>query len=378
MLCEKYRQLGKPVYHNFIDYKKYFDRIWQEGLWAVLRRYNISSGIINCIEALYESSRCMVRIGEDLSECFPTSVGVRQGCLLSPTLCNIFLENIMAESLVELESPLAISGREINNLRFADDIDLLHGSSSDLNTHTKKVDKTSCRYGMEISLEKTKTMVSGAQDSIDVCIRDYHLEQVAEFIYLGATQTEDGTSLKEVKVRIAKATAALARLKRIWRDRNISMPSKLHLLRSLVISVFLYAAESWTLNTEIEKRINAFEMNCYRRLLNIHYTSHTTNVQVRGLVTKHLGRHDSLLTVAKKRKLRWFGHVMRAKGTLANIILQGTVEGTRKRGRPKRMWKDDVKDWTGRTMGDLLRLAEDRTEWNRIVNNTASPQWPPG
>jgi hypothetical protein len=68
---------------------------------------------------------------------------------------------------------------------------------------------------------------------------------VAEFVYLGSTQTEDGTSLKEVKTRIAKSAAALARLKRIWQDRNISMPSKLHLLRSLVISVFLYAAESW-------------------------------------------------------------------------------------------------------------------------------------
>ena len=221
-------------------------------------------------------------------------------------------------------------------------------------------------------------MVSGGQDQIDVCIRDYHLGQVAEFVYFGSTQTEDCTSLKEVKVRIAKATAALARLKRIWRDRNLSMPSKLHLLRSLVISVFLYAAESWTMNTEIEKRINAFELNCYRRLLNIHYTSHTTNLQVRGLVIQYIGRHDSLLTVAKKRKLRWFGHVTRAKGTLANTILQDTVEGARKRGRPKRIWKDDIKDWTGRTMGELLRLAEDRPRWNRIVMSTTSPQWPHG
>jgi hypothetical protein len=112
VLCEKYRQLGQPVYHNFVDYKKCFDRIWQEGIWAVLRKYNISPGIINSIEALYAASRSMVRVGED----FPTSLGVRQGCLLSPMMCNIFLENIMAESLVELESPLTISGRVINNL----------------------------------------------------------------------------------------------------------------------------------------------------------------------------------------------------------------------------------------------------------------------
>jgi hypothetical protein len=145
-----------------------------------------------------------------------------------------------------------------------------------------------------------------------------------------------------------------------------------------VISVFLYAAEYWTLNAEIEKRMNAFELNCYRRLLNIHYTSHTTNIKVRELVIQHIGRHDSLLTVAKKRKLRWFGHVTRAKGTLADIILQGTVEGNRKRGQPKRIWMDDVKDWTGRKTGDLIRLAKERTTWCHIVNNAGSPQWPHG
>jgi hypothetical protein len=89
--------------------------------------------------------------------------------------------------------------------------------------------------------------------------------------------------------------------------------------------------------------------------------SHTTNIKVRELVVQHIGCHDSPLTVAKKRKLRWFGHVTRAKGTLANIILQGTVEGNRKRVRPKRIWMDDVKAWTGRKTGDLIRLVEERT-----------------
>jgi hypothetical protein len=104
-------------------------------------------------------------------------------------------------------------------------------------------------------------------------------------------------------------------------------------------------------------------------LLANYYTSHTTNIKVGGL--------DSLLTVAKKRKLRWFGHVTRAKGTLANI-LQGIVEGNRKRGRPKRIWMDNVKDWTGRKTGDLIRLAEERTTWCHIVNSVGSPQWPHG
>ena len=84
------------------------------------------------------------------------------------------------------------------------------------------------------------------------------------------------------------------------------------------------------------------------------------------------------MSVAKKRKLIWFGHVVKAKGTLANTILQGTVEGTRKRGRPKRIWMDDIKDWTGRNVEELLRLAENRSVWSRVVMNIASPQWPHG
>ena len=109
------------------------------------------------------------------------------------------------------------------------------------------------------------------------------------------------------------------------------------------------------------------------------YTNHTYNdAIVRELVTQHLGRHDSLLSVAKKRKLRWFGHVVRAEATLANTILQGTVEGTRKRGRPKRVWMDEIKNWTGRNVEELLRLAENRSVWSRVVMNIASPQWPHG
>ena len=85
-----------------------------------------------------------------------------------------------------------------------------------------------------------------------------------------------------------------------------------------------------------------------------------------------------MLSVAKKRKLRWFAHVVRATGTLANTMLQGTVEGTRKRGRLKRIWMGDIKGWTGRNVEELLRLAENRSVWSRVVMNIASPQSPHG
>ena len=80
-------------------------------------------------------------------------------------------------------------------------------------------------------------------------------------------------------------------------------------MRSLVISIFLYACESWTLTAELEKRTHAFEMRCYRKLLNISYKDHVTNKEVRRKIQAAIGEYDELLILVKKRKLRWFGHV---------------------------------------------------------------------
>ena len=120
------------------------------------------------------------------------------------------------------------------------------------------------------------------------------------------------------------------------------------LMRSLAISKFLYACESRTLNAELEKRTQAFEMRCYQRLLNILYKDHVTNEEVRGKIQAAIGEYDELLTLVKKQKLRWFGHpsVTRSFG-LAKTILQGTVKGKRRRGRQRKRWEDNTKDWTG-------------------------------
>ena len=106
-------------------------------------------------------------------------------------------------------------------------------------------------------------------------------------------------------------------------------------MHSLVISIFLYACESWTLTAELEKRTQAFEMRCYRRLLNISYKAHVINEEVWRKIQAAIGEYDELLTLVKKRKLRWSGHVSRSSG-LAKTILQGTVKGKRKRGRVDR------------------------------------------
>ena len=131
-----------------------------------------------------------------------------------------------------------------------------------------RLDKTSAAFGMEISAEKTKLMTNNANGiSIDIRTSE-NLDEVDSFKDLGAVITDHG-SKPEVLSRIAQTTAALARLKTIWSDKHISLSSKIRLMRSLVISVLLYACETLTLTADILKKLQATEMRCFRKLLGI-------------------------------------------------------------------------------------------------------------
>ena len=159
------------------------------------------------------------------------------------------------------------------------------------------------------------------------------LETVTSFKYLGSVITDEG-SKPEILSRIAHATAALTRLKPVWIDKSISLSSKTRLMRSLVTSIFLYACESWTRTAERQRRIQAMEMRCYRKIPRISYKDHVTNEEVYAEIQQSVGPHRDFLIIVKRRKLEWYGHVSRSSG-LAKTILQGTVKRARRQGRQR-------------------------------------------
>ena len=178
---------------------------------------------------------------------------------------------------------------------------------------------------MQIGPDKTKVMTKNPNGfQREIKIKGQRLEEVKKFKYLGAIISNEGLK-PGVLSRIAQTTAALSRLKPICRDKNISLASKVKLMRTLILSTFLYACESWTLTAEMERRIQSLEMRCYRKLLNISYKDHVTNEEVRNRIQNANGVHNDLLTMVKKRKLRWYGHISRSSG-IAKAILQGTVK----------------------------------------------------
>jgi exonuclease III len=378
VIIEKHLQHQQELFHNFIDFKKAFDRVWHDGLWQVLRGFNIDEGLVQVIQELYTNASSAVLLDGQIGEFFRTSVGVRQGCLLSPVLFNIFLEQIMQETLHDHHTSISIGGRPISNLRFADDIDLMGGSNSELQDLTNRLSERAGAYGMEVSTEKSKTMVNSTNDtSADITMNGEKLEEVSKFKYLGATLSKDGTSTAEVRIRIATATSAMARLSRLWTSSAISFSTKYRLYKSLVVSILLYGCETWTLLADTERRIQAFEHKCLRRLLHISYLEHKTNEYVRNTTSALVGPQEPLLATVKRRKLAWFGHVTR-HDSLCKTILQGTLEGARRRGRQRKSWTDNVKEWTSLPMDELLTTAHNRPEWRRtaVSSSLMSPRRP--
>ena len=161
----------------------------------------------------------------------------------------------MTDALEDHEGTVSIGGRRITKLRFADYIDGLAGEEEELANLVERCYKSSTAYGMEISAEKTKLMTNNTSGiNTEIKVNGQKLETVTNFKYLGSVITDEG-SKPEILSRIAQTTAALTMLKPVWNDKSISLSFTIRLMRSLVTSIFLYAFESWTLTTELQRRM---------------------------------------------------------------------------------------------------------------------------
>ncbi|KAK2193587.1 hypothetical protein NP493_11g04006 [Ridgeia piscesae] len=262
--------------------------------------------------------------------CKKTTVGVRQGCVLTPTLFNIFLERIMTDALNDHEGTIRIGGRKITNLRFAGDIDGLAGREEELTDLVECLDKASTAF--DDPSEKTKLMTNNTNGiSTDIRVNSGKLDCVNRFKYLGAIIADEG---RKPKI-LARTTAALAKLKTFWNGRNIVLSSKIRLMRSLVMSIFLYACESWTLTADTERRITCHGDEMPQKALR--HNLQRPHLQQRGAKQNSASHWAPRrpLDHSKATQTEWYRHVTRSTG-LAKTILQGTVQGGRRRGRQKK------------------------------------------
>lgn len=186
----------------------------------------------------------------------------------------------MRESLDGWSGGITVGGKKISNLRFADDTTLIAATEGELIELLRRVEYESNKVGLKINKNKTKIMIVDRFNTLQLTDRLNEYELVDSFIYLGSTITNNGNCESEIRRRIGMAKTAMSRLTKIWKDRSISQKTKIRLVRTLVFSIFLYGAETWTLRANERQKIDAFEMWCWRRMLRISWTVHRTNVSI--------------------------------------------------------------------------------------------------
>ena len=274
----------------------------------------------------------------------------------------------MLDSVTNQPSSISIGGRKFNNLRFADNIDLIAGSESELQTITDALEKTSTAYGMEINHDKCKILVNGEGLTPMIYMYDKQIENVEHFKYLGAMLTNSGNSKIEIRIRLATAVSALVKLEKIWRSGEIEFKLKFRLYNSIVLSTLLYGCETWNLLEESKNNIRGFESKAHRSLSNISYKERKTKILVNNLINEKVGSYVPLInsTIIMRRKMTKFGHITR-HDSMSKTILQGYVEGNRKRGRPKKNWLNDIFEYSNLPLQQLLFIAKDRYKWKKLL-----------
>lgn len=275
---------------------------------------------------------------------------------------------LFREAIGASEEGIKINGEIINNLRYADDTVLIADSPEDLQTLIDRVVEACERYGMKLNCKKTKILIVTKNDDTQQQFRANNetLEIVDKITYLGCNLNKEWNHSQEIRCRTEKARAVFNRLRKILCNMHLSIDIRMRVLRCYVFSTLLYGVEAWTLTEATSKRLEAFEMWCYRRMLRISYIYHVTNNTVMQRMNKDL----EIMRTVKTRKLSYLGHVMRnEKYHLIQLILQGKIEGKRTQGRRRTSWLKNIRQWTGMTTVHLFRTAVNKIIWTNVIAN---------
>lgn len=387
-LQEKCREQQQPLFLAFVDLTKAFDLVSRSGLFQILQKIGCPPKLLAIITSFHKDMHSTVCFDGGTSDAFPVSSGVKQGCVLAPTLFGIFFSMLLHYAFADCEEGIYIRSRTdgkllniarlraktkvhellIRELLFADDAALTSHSQEGLQRLVDKLSHACKEFGLTISLKKTNIMAQDAESPPVITIENTQLEVVNSFTYLGSTVSDTLNLDTEISSRIAKAAGVMAKLnKRVWNNSLLSERTKVLVYQACVLSTLLYGSESWTAYARQEKRLNSFHLRCLRRLLKIKWQDRVPNTEVldrAGLL--------SMPALLSHRRLRWLGHVHRMDPhRLPREILYGELrDGARRVGRPQLRFKDVCKrDMKGAQINadTWEALAKDRDTWHHKV-----------
>ena len=237
-IMEEGREFQKNNYFCFIDYTKAFDYVDHNQLWKILKEMGIPDHLTCLLKNLYAGQEATARTGHGTTDFFQIGKGVCQSCILSPCLFNFYAAYIMRNAgLEETQAGIKIDGRNINNLRYADDNTLMAEGEEELKNLMMKMKEENEKVGLQLNIQKTKVMASGPITSWQ--IDGETVETVTDFVFLGSRIIADGDSSHEIKRCLLLERKVMTTLDSILRSSDMTLPTKVRLVKAMVFPVVM-------------------------------------------------------------------------------------------------------------------------------------------
>ena len=245
-MSEKYVAKGRSLYVAYMDLEKAYDRVDRDAMWKVLGMYGVNGNLLSAIQSLYEESEARVRVCRKESDWFSVKVGLRQGCVMSPWLFNIFLDGVMREVREKagdvgacMQDARSKCEWRVEWLMFADDTVLVSDSERKLQKLVKEFGSVCKRRKLAVNVGKSKVMRIGKireGNILDIQLNNARMEEVDCYRYLGVDVSSDGRMNEEISHRMGEARKASGALQRLWKNRRMSVQAKVGMYEEIVES----------------------------------------------------------------------------------------------------------------------------------------------